>query len=153
MKTLRPLLLHCLFPLRARQTYTNRFCLLLLLMAGTSSLSAAVRTWDGSSDGYWSTAANWSGNVAPVNGDDLVFSFPTAARVTTNDIASLRLNTITFSGGDRSTLRGNSITLTNGISVPSSTFANYTIDLPITCGASQTFSCAFDARPATGAPR
>ena len=146
MKTLRPLLLHCLFPLRARQTYTNRFCLLLLLMAGTSSLSAAVRTWDGSSDGYWSTAANWSGNVAPVNGDDLVFSFPTAARVTTNDIASLRLNTITFSGGDRSTLRGNSITLTNGISAPSSTFANYTIDLPITCGASQTFSCAFDAR-------
>ena len=45
----------------------------LLLAASPTSTHAATETWDGSASGLWATAANWAGNVAPVNGDALVF--------------------------------------------------------------------------------
>lgn len=47
-----------------------------LALAGISSepAGAATATWDGGGDGTsWSSAANWAGDVAPSDGDDLVF--------------------------------------------------------------------------------
>lgn len=48
--------------------------LIVLLLAITVSAHAALRTWTGSgANTNWTTAANWSGNVAPVAGDTLEF--------------------------------------------------------------------------------
>lgn len=113
------------------------FALLSLWPAGP--VAASPKIWDGSSSGYWGTAANWSNNVAPVNGDDLVFP-STATRFTvTNNIADLRVNSITFADPFNTYLvRGNPITLTNGISASGSPT---TVALDITLGAAQTFEC------------
>src|ERR1041385_6547552 len=121
----------CRLPRRALQVF--------FAFASAISLSAATKTWDGSSNGNWNTMANWAGNVVPVDGDDLVFP-ANAARVTiTNDISGLNLRSITISGTNY-TIRGNSITLTNGI-VGSHTNGSCTIDFPIQLDASQTFNC------------
>src|SRR3989442_15755554 len=82
--------------------------------------NAATRQWTGSStSGNWSAAANWNPPGAPANGDDLLFVpalLPAAELFATNDLAGLRLNSITFDGTNGGFfLRGNPITLTNGI--------------------------------------
>ena len=46
---------------------------LLILMTFAPRAGAAAKVWDGSSNGNWGTAANWSGGTAPNAGDDLVF--------------------------------------------------------------------------------
>lgn len=82
---------------------------------------AATRTWDGGAgDNNLSTAANWSSDVAPVAGDDLVFPANITDRTITNDFsAGTSFNSIAFTGSPSSdsnyTLSGNSITLVNGI--------------------------------------
>ena len=100
--------------------------------------SAATKTWDGSSSGNWSAVANWTNNVAPVNGDDLVFP-PGAFRfVTTNDLSALHLKSITLSGSNY-VLRGNSISLTNGLAATCLNRTN-SIEFAITLSAVQTFN-------------
>src|SRR5262249_34334847 len=69
-----------------------------------SRIVPAVRTWDSltcfSLDAKWSNKDNWSGNVAPVNGDDVIFPNADGVRRSThNDIPNLVLNSITFAGG------------------------------------------------------
>ncbi len=113
-------------------------CLLALLFPVTTAC-AATRTWDGSSSGAWGAGANWVGNVAPTNGDDLVFPANAARFTITNDIANLNPGSITLSGSNYF-LRGNVITLSSGIT------ANYsngtsTVDFPMRLGAAQTFMC------------
>ncbi|HRT59041.1 MAG TPA: hypothetical protein P5038_20640, partial [Candidatus Paceibacterota bacterium] len=89
-------------------------CTALLLLLGLNA-QAAVKTWDGSSSGNWATAANWTGNVAPVDGDDLVFPPGAANLANTNNFAALKVSSIVFTGSGY-TLRGNALTVTNGIS-------------------------------------
>jgi fibronectin-binding autotransporter adhesin len=119
-----------------------RFGVLVSLSAGLLLAfhgQAAVKTWDGSSNGNWGTAANWTGGVAPVDGDDLVFPSGAANLINTNNLSGLDLRTITFTGNGY-TINGNAITITNGISGQQATGAN-TINPGITLGASQTFDC------------
>ena len=53
-------------------------------------------TWDGGGgDGKWSTAANWVGDVAPRNGDAIIFSGTGSSRITTSPTAGA-FPTITF---------------------------------------------------------
>jgi len=105
------------------------------------SAQAALRTWTGgSASGNWSQPANWSGGV-PQHGDDLSFpgGLPAADLLSTNDLASLRLQSITFSGASGGyALRGNAITLTNGIS-SANTAGDNDVDFDITLGLNQTF--------------
>src|ERR1051326_5307459 len=52
-------------------------------------LHAANRIWDGGgTDDLWLTAANWVGDVAPVAGDDLIFSSNTLRQNNTNNLAA-----------------------------------------------------------------
>src|SRR5436190_8863692 len=66
--------------------------ILILWMCSLSAPGAAVtRTWDGGAagaDANWMTAANWSGNVVPVSGDNLSFAGGVAKLVTTNNFAN-----------------------------------------------------------------
>ena len=73
--------------------------------------------WDGGgADNHWSTAANWAGDVAPQAGDNLRF-VGTASTNTENDFtAGTLFGSIEFASSGFE-LTGNSLTLTNGISV------------------------------------
>lgn len=112
---------------------------LCLLLAYCSVSHAAVRTWDGSFSPNWSASANWSGNVAPVNGDDVVFPAAAANLANTNNNTVTSLNSITFLGSGY-TVGGFPITIRNGISGQQPSGAN-TVAVDLTLGASQTFEC------------
>ncbi len=109
------------------------------LLLGAPQARAAVKTWDGSASGYWSTAANWTGGVAPVNGDDLVFPPGAAHLANTNNYGDLRLGSITFTGSGY-TLRGTALTVADGISGQQAAGAN-TCEITVVLGAAQTFDC------------
>src|SRR5690242_5247096 len=93
------------------QTYTGSFHavpgrlnlnLLLLAITGWLVLSpthgaGATRTWTGASSVFWSNSGNWGG-TAPADGDDLVFPAGASQFTSINNMASLKLNSITFSG-------------------------------------------------------
>ncbi len=87
----------------------------LAWVALTLPARAAVKVWDGSSSGNWSTSANWTNNVAPVSGDDVIFPVGTARFTLTNNLTGLRLRSLTFNAASNYTLYGNTITLSNGI--------------------------------------
>ena len=49
---------------------------------------AASRTWDGGgTNGFWTTPANWVGDVAPNPGDSLTFPAAAARMVNTNNFS------------------------------------------------------------------
>jgi autotransporter-associated beta strand protein len=126
--------------------YTSRVRILAALLVPVISLAwsqpvlAVVRTWTGlGTTDNWSTTANWAPAGTPANGDDLVFPAGAARLVNTNNV-SVRLNSISFNGaGGGYVLRGNTISLTNGITASHTTGANR-IDFDILLGASQTFT-------------
>ncbi len=49
----------------------------LILICGSQAARADYRYWtDAAGDHFWSTAANWTPNIAPISGDILVFGDP-----------------------------------------------------------------------------
>ncbi len=127
-----------------------KICLIGLLSALSvlpPAARASVKQWDGSANGNWSGSANWTNNAVPVDGDDLVFPIGASNPTSTNNIANLHLNSITFSGSGY-VLHGNAVTLTNGIT--SSVFSgNNTISFVVTNGAAQTNNCVRSAASLT----
>lgn len=122
---------------------------LLLSMAGVLSLNvgqvlAATCTWTGATNDNFNTAANWSGcgSGVPQTGDNITFdvSSLTGDKTLNNDITSLSVATITFTGtnasGYRYEITGNALTVTGGIVAN----APAPIKVPLTLGASQTWS-------------
>jgi len=103
-----------------------------------STARAAVKTWGGATSGNWGTGSNWSGG-SPVDGDDLVFPVPASRFTTTNNISGLNLRSITFAGSNY-VHRGNSITLTNGITANNASRTNI-IEFAIQLDAAQSFNC------------
>lgn len=103
---------------------------------------ASVRIWDGSHSGYWSNPQNWSGNMAPAAGDDLVFPAGAANLVNTNDLTHLTFNSITVSGSNyilRASGSG-ALQLTGGLSTQHS--AGFCIlAQPVRLRAAQTWEC------------
>jgi fibronectin-binding autotransporter adhesin len=83
--------------------------------SATFKITAAALTWTGAGDGqHWSDPMNWDQNVAPVNGDSLVF--PTGSPLSPiNDITALSINNIDIQGSGYN-LAGNAISLTGGLS-------------------------------------
>ncbi|HJQ39444.1 MAG TPA: autotransporter-associated beta strand repeat-containing protein [Thermoanaerobaculia bacterium] len=87
------------------------FSLLILIGSGAH---AATRTWDGGGgDPFWSTPANWAGDVAPVAGDDLVFPAG-ALQLTNNNDLGVTFGNILIAGSGY-LLQGAQINISNGI--------------------------------------
>ncbi len=79
----------------------------------------SVVSWTGlGSNSNWSTAANWSTNLAPVAGDQLIFSGSTRTATVNNLTAGTSFKSIEFASYNFS-ITGNSLTLTSGIIVDS----------------------------------
>jgi len=74
--------------------------ILLLLVLGVLPARSATRTWTGSANGWFTNAANWQGNVAPASNDAVEFPDSAARKNITNTLASLSLDSITFSGSN-----------------------------------------------------
>jgi hypothetical protein len=85
----------------------------------------ATRIWDGgATSNNWTAANNWSGNVAPSAGDDLIFPAGIADKTADNNYADgTNFNSITFTGGGYN-LRGNRIFLGIGGIIDSSGSSN-----------------------------
>lgn len=98
---------------------------------------SATKTWDGGgTDANWQTAANWSTDVAPVAGDDLVFPTVSAQQTTNNNFFILTsFRSITVEGGTY-VFGGNPIRLTNGLTASGGV---QTFNLAITLSGAQTF--------------
>jgi autotransporter-associated beta strand protein len=72
--------------------------------------------WDGGgADGYWTTPANWVGDVSPVPFHTLTFPASAARRVNTNDFPPLTAFKALMFDGNSYNLRGSGLQLTNGI--------------------------------------
>ncbi len=115
--------------------------MIFILLIGAFSASAALKTWVGlGANANWSTSLNWSPSGQPGNNDDVSFPAGAAQLLNTNNLASLKLSSIAFSGaGGGYLIRGNGITLTNGLTAAHTVGAN-TVDLNITNGAAQTIT-------------
>lgn len=99
----------------------------LTCIINVSQAFAATATWDGeANDGLFSSGANWVSDVAPSNGDDLVFN---NAGTFENDLLTASFSGLTF--GDIVTISGNTFTLTGDISV----MGDSTIDTDLNLGA------------------
>jgi len=92
----------------------------------TAHAAGATVTWTGNeclntSDMNMTTATNWSGNVAPVAGDNLVFPDNPTCRTPVNDFpAGTSFGSISFTHPqpgtyDGTTLTGNALAITGGI--------------------------------------
>src|SRR5438105_907743 len=78
-------------------------------------LAPATHTWTGGASALWSNNANWTGNSPAGDvGADLVFPGGAANLTNTNDISSLTIGSITFSGTNSYTIGGTAITLGSG---------------------------------------
>lgn len=67
------------------------FALAVCLLCETS-ICAATRTWDGGgATNTFSEAANWSGDVAPTSGDDLIFNTTSQKNATIDQTVSARI--------------------------------------------------------------
>jgi hypothetical protein len=78
-------------------------------------IALATDTWTGAAGTLWSTPGNWSGSIAPVAGDSLVFPASASNLVNTNDFASgTTFNSITIQASGYS-LSGNPLALSAGI--------------------------------------
>jgi hypothetical protein len=103
-------------------TIMKTLLFLILLAVSSSSAFATVRVWDGGGvDNNWQTAANWTGDVAPVANDDLFFP-ASAAQFSANNNFPLftTFGSITIEGGSY-TLSGNLLRLANGMTVGTGT--------------------------------
>ena len=109
-----------------------------------SSIPSTTRIWTGASttDSYWTTPANWLGNIAPAAGDDLVFPAG-AAKLSPDDTFpnGTDFHSITFTGNGYD-LFGNSITLDAGITTTNATNFNE-MSNSLVFNTSQTILCTY----------
>jgi len=126
----------------------NLFCgkgiclgiLFLITFSGTSHrLLGQTNTWDGSSSSNWNTAANWSLNLVPTSGHDVVI--PDNFSVTVNTAAVCKTFTIN-GGGNSNTVTistGQSLTVSGAVTINGGTGNNDNKTIAV---GSSSFSCA-----------
>jgi len=133
--------------MKTNHTYLNSldrdrwfFILMPIVCLLIPAAHAATRTWDGGgSNGFWSTPANWVSDVAPVAGDDLLFSYTDKWLSNTNDFPpGTSFSGIRFDWGGY-VLRGSEVTLTGGIILSNSFAGENRIEFSIVLSGSQTF--------------
>ncbi len=114
--------------------------ILALLIVLATQAGAATRIWDGSSSALWTNAGNWSGNVAPANGDSLVFPVGVSRVLMTNTAGApsnfLRLDFF----GSNYMVFGPALTLTNGLTNAVNDFSTNSLNCPVRVGADQTWT-------------
>lgn len=101
-----------------------------------STTGAAI--WTGSSSANWGTAANWTGNDLPLNGQSLVFPEGAANQSLSNDYPSLTSITNIVFTDDGYTLDnngGSALSISGGIIDGSSSATANTINVPLTLSA------------------
>lgn len=124
----------------------------------TSAVSAAPVTWDGGgSDGLFSTAANWSNDTVPTNGDNLIFSATGVANDAVefeNDIAGLSVSGISLIGAatgyGQVSITGDPITVSGNIT-STATYSGYTKELTIAAPVQLSGNATVSAVSFTGA--
>ena len=120
-------------------------CLLAILAVGfwpTTSWAKSLTWSGGGANSYWNNSVNWGGGGTPADGDYLTFPAGAARLVNTNDLTNLKLINIQFAtGGTNYILRGNAISLTNGITAVYTTGASTVSVAAVTLGAAQSFDC------------
>ncbi len=114
-----------------------------LLVISVPKALAATATWDGGgSDDNISTVANWVGDVAPSDGDSLVFDNTglTTDVTVNNDLGSRSFSLITLQGTGYVDfiIDGTAFTLTGGITSTSSGGGRLIVNTPLTISGSQT---------------
>lgn len=123
----------------------RRWAIALAMLFTALCGRGADRTWDGGQDSFWANAMNWSGNIAPVAGDNLVFpSGNLQPSITTNNFSpgtvfgTISIASTTLQGY---ILGGNRITLTNGLTYSATALAHApNVACDITLGADQVFT-------------
>jgi len=132
-----------------------------VILTVSDVLTSGSRSWDGGgTNNLWSNRTNWSSNVAPVQGNDLLFTAlsgnpPMLQRTNVNDLPAdstfgLLKITVPPSVTLNLNLSGNSFRLNDGLSVVSSTFdlsgaGSLVISNDIAINNSQVFSNNVDA--------
>ncbi len=116
------------------------------LVGLTPLASAAVVSWDGDgADNNWSTAANWSSDTLPVDGDSLTFDLALASSVLesmNNDLTALNVSGITLTGAgslnNSFLVTGNALTISGPITgTPESGYIVFDTDVAL--GANVTY--------------
>lgn len=116
-----------------------------LLVMSVPKAFAATATWDGGgADDNISTALNWVGDVAPSNGDSLVFDNTglTTDATVNNDLGSRSFSLITLQGTGYVDfiIDGTAFTLTGGITSTSSGGGRLIVNTPLAISGSQTIT-------------
>jgi autotransporter-associated beta strand protein len=113
----------------------------ILMIFVSSNTRAATKTWNKTNGGAWSTATNWTPNVVPVAGDDVIINSAQSANITA--VPPITLNSLTVSG--TCTLAGaadgNTITITTTFSVS----AGITFSMSSTVGNRMNFTLSSTA--------
>jgi hypothetical protein len=96
--------------------------------------------------GKMSATTSWEAMVAPVNGDTAIFPASATYQTINNDISSLSLAKLVFSGevgstsGKNFTITGNGLTITSGIdAIMTGTGGDHTVGIDVTLGGDATF--------------
>lgn len=87
----------------------------LLLLIIPLNLFADTKTWQGTTSSM-STGSNWSPAGVPATNDDLVFPSAASNKTPNNDIGTLTVGTMTFSGGNY-TLSGSPIVSSGAVNI------------------------------------
>jgi hypothetical protein len=134
---------------------------LILLTLIISNTSGTTRTWNSTTgiNKIWTTASNWSGGIAPVAGDDIVFNssapitFSTMPASVTYHSLTISQSTVTFANGSTTTLTlganpnpylsiasGAALTLGNHVNITLANTATANISGNLTVNTGSTFN-------------
>ena len=120
--------------------WVRSWALVAVLVGGWSSGAFAdTKTWTGAIDALWSTPGNWAGGT-PAAADRVVFPVTASNRSNTNDLAAGTVfYDLTFLGNGY-TITGNTIGLSDGITVSASVGTGNLINADLQLTAPQTLS-------------
>lgn len=123
--------------------HTRILILAVLVLGQVASTPAATRHWDGGgTSGFWDTAANWSNNVAVVNGDALFFPTNVVRLINTNRASANLTNfdSLRFTGAGYQVFSVPTINLTNGLTNASSINTSNTLNAALQLRRNQTWA-------------
>ena len=134
----------------------SRTFLSLLLFLIALNTNGATKTWNNTSGGSWATGSNWTPSGVPATDDDVIIPLFSSASTNIQDIPTITLNSLTFTGTGFSWIRaassGNVLTLRSSMLVPASSTVlvstnneRLVMTLSTTCSATLVGSMAYDA--------
>src|SRR5437588_12416358 len=103
-------------------------------------LVPATHMWTGAANNLWSNNGNWIGGAPASSESNVVLIFPAVPANTTNvnDIASLTIQSISFSGNGYA-ISGSPINLTGGLTADANVTTGDTFNVDTALGGTQTW--------------